>query len=64
MKKVLPPSGTNTVFVVLYANYGDQGVDYKGAFGSRKAAEDFIVAEEPDEHERQWYDIVESEVAG
>lgn len=35
-----------TVYAVLHADYGDQGVDYRGVFGSREAAERYILKQE------------------
>lgn len=51
-----------TVFVILWYNYGDQGVDFSGVYGTREAAGQAIIAREPDPHEQQYYRIVESEV--
>ena len=50
------------VYVVLWLNYGDQGVDFLGTFSTREKAAEFVSAREPDVNERQNYRIVESEV--
>jgi hypothetical protein len=52
---------TVTVFVVLHDNYGDQGVDFHGVFGSFKRAQAYISKQEPDKHEQQWWEIHECE---
>jgi hypothetical protein len=50
-----------TLFVVLHDNYGDQGVDFHGVFGSFKRAQAYISKQEPDKHEQQWWEIHECE---
>lgn len=49
-----------TVFVVLHDNYGDQGLDFHGAFATRKLAENYINNREPDQYERELYMIEEA----
>lgn len=56
-----------TVFVVLWYNYGDQGVDYLGVFSSSEKAEEFISQKISTEKlcyatERCCFDIIRSEV--
>jgi hypothetical protein len=50
------------VFVVLYSNYGDQGVEFCGVFKTREIAQAYIDKQEPDIDERQWFDIYEESV--
>lgn len=50
------------VYAVLFYNYGDQGSDFKGVFATREAAEAYIRMTEPNEHEAQYYEIVETQV--
>ncbi len=47
------------VFIVVHANYGDQGVDVHGAFSTREKAYDYIDTKEPDNHEKQWWSVEE-----
>lgn len=50
------------VFVVLHCNYGDQGVDFIGVYGTKELAEQAIAKRERDENERKWYDILEEPI--
>lgn len=54
------------IYVVLWANYGDQGVDFLGVFKTIELAEKFITnymaAREIKKSERQWFDIVETQL--
>jgi hypothetical protein len=52
----------DNVFVVLYNNYGDQGVDFCGVFKTRELAEKYIINREPNADERRWFDIYEEEI--
>lgn len=50
------------VHVVLHQNYGDQGVDYLGVFDTRASAERYVAARERNPNDRQWYDILDTQV--
>jgi hypothetical protein len=45
------------VYVVLWANYGDQGYDLEGVFSTLKAANEFIKkrSEEVNDHPSNWF---------
>lgn len=47
------------VWVVCHDKYGDQGSDFRGAFSTKELAEQYTIKQQPDEHERQWWDIYE-----
>ena len=40
----------------------DQGTDFKGVFANRNLAEKYILEQESNEHERQWWNVYEEEV--
>jgi len=46
------------VFAVLFCNFGDQGASFEGVFSTKQKAEAYVAEREPDEHERQWWDVV------
>ena len=51
-----------TVYVVLWDNYGDQGVDYLGTFASREAAErrvEQFMIQEPGLHSWEDFRVLE-----
>ncbi len=54
------------VYVVLHANYGDQGVDFHKVFASKEKAEAYIEKHINDsgwrEDEKQWFSIREEVV--
>jgi hypothetical protein len=51
------------VYVVIHANYGDQGVDYHKTFSLREKAENYIEKWIEDrgysQSEKQWFSIIE-----
>jgi len=47
------------VYVVLFYNFGDQGTAFMGVFSSEEKAQAYINSKEPDENERQYWDIEE-----
>jgi hypothetical protein len=51
----------NKVYVVLYYNYGDQGVDFRGCFSSKELAQKYI-NKTFKEDEARWCDIEEEVV--
>ena len=55
---------SNTVFVVVFANYGDQGVDFIGVYKTKQAAQQEIDKREPrkDTYHQQDYHISEEEI--
>ena len=50
------------IWLVFHDNYGDQGVDFKGAFATKEIAELWLKIHEQDKNELRWYDIREVEV--